>query len=123
MSDGRGPARELRFDAKGVTMSWRLEVRVATAFAFAAAMANLLWRMEYNDVFRWGMAGPQLLAGYALYVGAAGATFRTRSDTGHLQHLTGAVSIRRRLRSTSRSTSYLRPPMRSSPTQLCRPIA
>jgi hypothetical protein len=54
-------------------MNWRLWVRVATAFAFAAAMAYGLWRLEYTDVFRWGMPGPRLLVAYACYIGVAGS--------------------------------------------------
>jgi len=54
-------------------MKWRLWVRAAIACAFAAAMANGIWRWEYTDVFRWGVPGPRLLLVYACYVGAAAA--------------------------------------------------
>jgi hypothetical protein len=43
-----------------------------TALAFAAATAYGIWRVEWFDVFRWGVPGAGLLVVYALYVGASG---------------------------------------------------
>ena len=54
-------------------MNWRLIVRAATAAAFAAVMVYWIWRLEWFDVFRWGMPGPSLLLVYACYVSAFAA--------------------------------------------------
>lgn len=54
-------------------MDWRMWIRAATATAFATAMVNFIWRVEWFDVFRWGMPTLDLLVVYACYVAAAGA--------------------------------------------------
>jgi len=54
-------------------MEWHLWIRTATAMAFAAAAAYGIWRVEWFDVFRWGMPGLRLLLVYGCYVGASGA--------------------------------------------------
>lgn len=47
-------------------------VRAATAAAFASATAYAIWRVEWFDVFRWGVPGPKQLFVYACYVSACG---------------------------------------------------
>jgi hypothetical protein len=54
-------------------MDWRRWVRLAAALPPAAAMAYAIWRVEWFDVFRWGMPSPDLLIVYACYVGVAGS--------------------------------------------------
>ena len=54
-------------------MNWRLCIRAATATACAAAMAYAIWRVEWFDVFRWGVPDLDLLAVYACYIGGAAA--------------------------------------------------
>ena len=54
-------------------MTFRSIGPLATAGAFASATAYGIWRLEYFDVFRWGIPGPQMLIVYAAYIGAAGA--------------------------------------------------
>jgi hypothetical protein len=54
-------------------MDWRLWVRLTAALALAAATAYGIWRLEWFDVFRWGMPSGQLLVAYACYVGVAGS--------------------------------------------------
>jgi hypothetical protein len=54
-------------------MNVRLMIRAATATLLAGATAYGLWRVEWFDVFRWGVPGPDLLVVYAVYVGASAA--------------------------------------------------
>jgi hypothetical protein len=54
-------------------MSYRSIVPLATAGAFASATAWGIWRLEYFDVFRWGIPRPGILMVYAAYIAAAGA--------------------------------------------------
>ena len=54
-------------------MDRHLWIRLAAALALAAATAYGLWRLEWFDVFRWGMPAPRLLVVYACCVGIAGS--------------------------------------------------
>ena len=48
-------------------------VPVAAATTLAAVVASGIWRIEWFDVFRWGVPDPSVMAVYAVYVGAAAA--------------------------------------------------
>jgi hypothetical protein len=54
-------------------MDWRFWLRVMAALVSAAVVARAIWILEWFDVFRWGMPGPQQLAVYAFWTGAAAA--------------------------------------------------
>jgi hypothetical protein len=54
-------------------MNWTPLIRVSTAATFAAVMARFIWRVEWFDVFRWGMPNLRVLAACAAYVSVAGA--------------------------------------------------
>lgn len=54
-------------------MNWTLLIRASTALTLAALMARFIWRVEWFDVWRWGVPSLRVLAVYAAYISAAGA--------------------------------------------------
>jgi hypothetical protein len=51
-------------------MDWRLSVRSASAVMCATACAYGIWKVEWFDVFRWGVPGGRLLFVYGCYIAA-----------------------------------------------------